>query len=55
MYFRSEKVRFLLDHTELYLMPTMNPDGFARVEFDEANVNKCRHKYDIHYLHIIII
>jgi len=43
-YDKSEMVKFLVDNMELYLVPTMNPDGFAVVEFDEANVNKCRHK-----------
>ena len=49
-YFRSEKVKFLVDSMELYLVPTMNPDGFAMVEFDEANVNECRYKYEFHHL-----
>ena len=39
-------VKFLVDNTEIYLVPTMNPDGFANVEFDEANAKKCRHAYE---------
>ena len=48
--FRSKKVKFLVDNMELYIVPTMNPDGFAIVEFDEANVNKCRHTYEFDHL-----
>ena len=29
-YGRNERVTRILDTTEVYLMPTMNPDGFAR-------------------------
>ena len=28
-YGRNRRVTQLIDHTEIYLMPTMNPDGFA--------------------------
>ena len=43
-YYRSEKVRFLVDNTEIYLVPTINPDGFETVEFDKANAIRCRHR-----------
>ena len=42
--FRSETVNFLMDNTEIYLMPTLNPDGFQEVRFDPAFISRCTHR-----------
>ena len=31
-YGRSNRIRQLVDNTEIYLMPTLNPDGFANAQ-----------------------
>ena len=31
-YNKNQRVRNLVDSTEIYLMPTMNPDGFSRAD-----------------------
>ena len=31
-YGRNNRIRQLVDNTEIYLMPTMNPDGFANAQ-----------------------
>ena len=39
-----KEVRFLLDHTELHLVPTINPDGFVRSRYNPVNASSCVHR-----------
>jgi len=42
-YKRSPLVRFLVDNTEIFLLPTLNPDGFSHSNASEPNSYPCNH------------
>jgi len=42
-YNRSSIVKFLVDNTEIYLLPTLNPDGFNRSSPSKPNTYPCKH------------
>ena len=43
---RSSVVKYLVDNTEIYLLPTLNPDGFSRSSASPQDSYPCRHKYE---------
>ena len=42
---RSSVVKYLVDNTEIYLLPSLNPDGFNRSSASPQDSYPCRHKY----------
>ena len=40
---RSSVVKFIVDNTEIYLLPTLNPDGFNRSSASKPNTYPCKH------------
>ena len=43
---RSSVVKYLVDNTEIYLLPSLNPDGFSRSSASPPDSYPCRHKYE---------
>ena len=36
-------IKFLVDNTEIHLLPTLNPDGFQRTRLNKHNASRCTH------------